>query len=361
MINQLTITNFRNHTQSRIKTAGAKNIIITGANGSGKTSILEAISLLSAGTNLRGAKMDEILRITNHQSPITNFGVVADLEDETTLSASWSDGDAYRRAMADGDKIPLSDLSKYLRMIWVTPREDRLFVESTSDRRTFFDRMVASFDVAHSGRVARLSKLLSERAFALKSGADGNWLSAIEKQIAEKAIAVAAARITFVREINYFLDDGDYNLGINGLLENQLLGGVMASVVESQYISHIGAERILTHDKQTIDGAHKSDFTVFNRAQNMDVKMTSTGQQKSALMAIIIAHAKLINTKTGVRPLILLDEATAHLDARARTNLFDELSRANAQVWSTGIDAELFAGIPDSVFITCENGKVIGD
>ncbi|MCL2369316.1 MAG: AAA family ATPase [Alphaproteobacteria bacterium] len=359
MINQLTITNFRNYMQSRIKTGAAKNIIITGPNGSGKTSVLEAISLLSAGTNLRSAKMDEILNIGIKDKGLgsSGFGVVADLEDETELSVSWNVGDSFRRAMADGDKIPLSDLSKYIRMVWITPREDRLFVEDKSERRTFFDRLVSAFDTNHSGRTARLSKLLSERAAALKIGASNEWLTGIEKQIASASISIAAARVSYVNELNYFLNN-DYSISIVGILENQLQNGALASDAEFQYLSYIGAERSLVHDKQTIDGVQKSDFTMLNNALNMDVKMTSTGQQKSALLALTVAHAKLINTKTGARPLILLDEAAAHLDANARKNLFDELASANAQVWSTGIDRELFTDIPDSVFIECENGMV---
>ncbi|MFQ6704084.1 MAG: hypothetical protein ACLRFP_03330, partial [Alphaproteobacteria bacterium] len=65
-----------------------------------------------------------------------------------------------------------------------------------------------------------------------------------------------------------------------------------------------------------------------------------------------------IHIKTKNRPLILLDEAAAHLDKNARTQLFTELAQADAQVWATGIDCNIFQDIPNAVFVTCENGQI---
>jgi DNA replication and repair protein RecF len=358
MIKTLTITNFRNHESYRIHADNARAIIITGPNGSGKTSIIEAISCLSAGTGLRGATMNEILRI----EAIDGFGVVANIADETEISVSWSVGDTYRRAVVDGDKIALSDLSAYLRMIWITPKEDRVFLDEKSDRRAFFDRLIAAFDPVHSGRTMKLSKLLSERSFALKNGAASEWLGGIEKQIAETAVSVAAARVKYVAEVNYFLSQEpkaksqepkavEYIVRLSGWLEDKLTSGMLASDVERQYLEYIGRERNLVGDKMTIDGAHRSDFSMFNKSLNMDVSMTSTGQQKSALMALVVAHAKLLRAVKNVSPLILLDEAVAHLDDVARKNLFDALDATDAQVWCTGIDKELFGGIDGAMFI----------
>ena len=76
------------------------------------------------------------------------------------------------------------------------------------------------------------------------------------------------------------------------------------------------------------------------------------------LLKMILAHAKLVHTKTGANPIILLDEAVAHLDKNARKKLFDELRDASAQVWATGIDADNFADISDATFVTCTRDKV---
>lgn len=352
MIETITLYNFRNHAVARIKTYGRHNVIITGPNGAGKTAVLEAVSMLSGDRGLRGAAMTDIARFNGDGS----FSVAAQLNDETELSVYFTSSDSNRRAKIDGDNAPLGNLGSILRMVWLTPREDRLFVDSASDRRMFFDRLAASFDTAHAGRVARLSKLLSERAFALKNGKDKNWLDALDAQIAGTSIAIAATRIQYAGELNYFLTD--CAVTVSGIVEKMLIDGLTASEAERQYLDYLCNTRELIGDKMILDGPHKSDFGVFNKILNLPASLTSTGQQKTVLLDLILAHAKLIRTKTNRRPLILLDEAAAHLDSDARTRLFKILGEADAQVWATGLDPDVFKDVPDAVFVACKNGEI---
>lgn len=364
MINTIILTDFRNHVLSRIKTGGAQNIIITGPNGSGKTAILEAVSMFGGNGALRGAAMSDVARMGGDASG--GFSVNAELADDTSLFVDYHTNDTSRRAKIDGDNAPLSAIAKHLRLCWVTPREDRLFQESASERRAFLDRLCASFDAAHSGRNARLAKLLSERAFALKNGAGDNWLLPIEKQMAQTATAIAATRIQYAREINYELknenrkvESGNNSLiTLSGWFEDRLNAGWPASDVEQEYFEYLTENRQLMGDKMVIDGAHKSDFSMFNITLDKPTHLTSTGQQKMSLLSLVCAHARLVREKTGCGPVILLDEVVAHLDANARRQLFDELTFTGAQVWATGIDLDMFRDVQNSVFIACDNGAV---
>ncbi len=351
MINQITITNFRNHTSSRIKIDDAKNIIITGLNGAGKTAILEAISLLSGERGLRGVETQTMARFNGDGG----FSVFATLIDDTDVCVFLSPDEKNRHAKIDNENVALSELAKKLRIVWLTPREDRIFVESASDRRAFFDHLVANFDPAHIGRITRLNKLLSERAGALKSNADEKWLDAIDKQIAATAIAIGAGRIRYASEINYFFENGA--VSVDGMIEKLIIENTAVDA-ENKYFEYLQQNRTLIGDKMTIDGAHKSDFGVFNKTLNLPAAITSTGQQKSILIDLILAHAKLIHIKTGQKPLILLDEAAAHLDENARNKLFADLNDADAQVWATGIEMNVFKNIPNALFVTCQNGII---
>ena len=351
MINQVTVTNFRNHECSRIRTDGYKNIIITGLNGAGKTAILEAISLLSGERGLRGADTQMLSRFNGNGG----FSVFATTHDDTDICVFLNPGETNRHAKIDNENVPLSDLAKQLRIVWLTPKEDRIFMESASDRRAFFDRLTASFEPAHIGRITRLNKLLSERAGALKAGADNNWLDALDKQIAATAVAVGASRIRYASEINYFFETG--GVSVDGMIEKLIISNTLANT-ENNYFEYLQQNRELIGDKMVIDGVHKSDFGVFNKKLNLPAHITSTGQQKSILIDLILAHAKLIHIKTGKKPLILLDEAAAHLDKDARIKLFQELNEAQAQVWATGLDINVFQDIPDAVFVTCQDGVI---
>lgn len=351
MINQITLTNFRNHKVSRIKIGGAKNIIITGLNGAGKTAVLEALSLLCGERGLRGAEIINMARFDGDGG----FSVFATTGDDSDVCVFLNPGDTNRHAKIDNENVALSELSKKLRIVWLTPKEDRIFMESAGDRRAFFDRLAASFEPSHVGRISRLSKLMSERGGAIKSGADNNWLDAIDKQIAATSVSIAAGRIKYASEINYFFETGA--VSVSGMLEKLLLEN-SATIAEQKYFEYLQNNRELIGDKMVIDGVHKSDFGVFNKKLNLPAQITSTGQQKSILIDLILAHAKLIHIKTGAKPLILLDEAVAHLDVGARAKLFADLNEADAQVWATGIDVNMFAGVPNALFVTCVDGAI---
>ncbi len=351
MINQITLTNFRNHLSSRIKTDGCKNIIITGLNGAGKTAVLEAISLLSGDKGLRNAEAQMLARFNGDGG----FSVFATLDNDTDICVFLNSGETNRHAKIDNENSVLSDLAKQLRIVWLTPKEDRIFVESASDRRAFFDRLAASFEPTHIGRIARLNKLMSERAGAIKSGANEKWLDVLDKQIASTAVAIAAGRIKYASELNYFFKTGA--VSVDGIVEKLVIENT-ALQAENIYFEYLTKNRELTGDKMVIDGIHKSDFGVFNNELKLPANITSTGQQKSILIDLILAHAKLIHIKTGKKPLILLDEAAAHLDNEARIRLFQELNESEAQVWATGLDVSVFQNIPNALFVTCQDGCI---
>lgn len=351
MIESLILTDFRNHISCRVETDGRHNVIITGPNGAGKTAIIEAVSMLGGDRGMRGAPMSDIARFDG----TGGFSVFATLSDDTDVCVYFNSGDANRHAKIDGDNATIGELGNLLRIIWLTPREDRIFVDGTTDRRAFFDRLAAGFDSAHSGRVARLAKLLSERAGALKNNADAHWLDALDAQIAATSVAIAAARIQYAGEINFFLLD--YAVSVTGMVESMILK-TNAANAEREYLEYLKQNRTLVYDKMVLDGVNKSDFGVFNKKLNLPANLTSTGQQKTTLIALILAHAKLVFIKTGHEPIILLDEAAAHLDADARKNLFHSLAMANAQVWATGLDADVFRDVADATFVACLDGEI---
>jgi DNA replication and repair protein RecF len=160
-IERLTLTYFRSYPSLRIE-ADNRPIILTGANGAGKTNILEAISLLVPGRGLRRARLSEMAydkgpggwavaaKVMTPNGPI-DLG--------TGFAADGTGKREKRLVRVDGENVSSqAALSVYMGAHWLTPQMDRLFSDGISARRRFLDRLVFAWDPAHAGRVARAVK-----------------------------------------------------------------------------------------------------------------------------------------------------------------------------------------------------------
>ncbi len=354
----LTLHNFRNYKNIRLHTENA-SMVITGDNGTGKTNILEAVSLLTPGRGIRGAKVN---MFANRMHPTHTWGVSATCETfvgTATLGTGYDPQNPSRRMVKiNTAKCPQNQLGAYISCIWLTPQMDKLFLESPADRRRFFDRLILGFDSAHSGRVQEYEKSLRNRSKVLKMPhPDTVWLNALEKDIARRAVAIAAARNLMCERLNHLIKDG-YSLfpgakiTLNGTIEHLLT--YQNALDTEQYICE--QLRLSRADDRIYGGAsigvHKTDISVLHIHKNIDAALCSTGEQKALLIAIIIGNLRLHQAETGYLPLLLLDEISAHLDTVHLRALFDVLVALKPQIWYTGINAADFAPIlPDCTHI----------
>ena len=198
-VTRLTLTDFRCYARERME-ADPRPVVLTGPNGAGKTNLLEAISFLVPGRGLRRARLADIARRDGGGT----WGVAARLDGAlgavevgTGREAAAPETTRERRAVRiDGEaaKGPAA-LGAVASAVWLTPRMDRLFSDGGGARRRFLDRLVFASDPAHAGRVSAYDHALRERARLLRcGGADASWLAALEETMAEKGVAVAAAR-----------------------------------------------------------------------------------------------------------------------------------------------------------------------
>jgi len=362
-IRQLTLTDFRNYRALRLE-PGPGLIVLSGANGAGKTNLLEAVSLLAPGRGLRRAPFADIARADNGDAA-KRWAVAAEVEtpDGTVkLGTGWQSGaddgrSAARQVRIDGiDQKGSGALGGYVRVLWLTPAMDRLFSGPAGDRRRFLDRLVMVFDPEHGTRVSRFEKSMRERNRLLeRRNAEASWLAGIELQMAEAAIAIAAARGEAVRALDHVLRprDGAANglfpwplLRIEGTIEADL-ERFSAVDAEDRYRRMLADSRALDRAAgRTTKGPHRSDLHVRHGTKEIAAHQCSTGEQKALLVATILGHARLVaNLDGGSPPILLLDEVAAHLDPARREGLFDMLQALGAQVWMTGTDAELFATV----------------
>jgi DNA replication and repair protein RecF len=238
----------------------------------------------------------------------------------------------------------------HLRLVWLTPAMDGLFLGPASERRRFFDRLVLAIDSEHSSRVSALERSLRSRNRLLEvRNYDDNWCAAIERETAELAVAVAATRGQTAAKLSAMLRDRggkssfpSAEIMLDGWMENALMSE-SATAVEDRYreILRDGRARDAIAGR-TLDGPHLTDLQVVYAPKNAPARDASTGEQKALLIGLVLAHASLVAEMTGITPLLLLDEVVAHLDPARRVALFDELSKLGAQVWMSGADPLAF-------------------
>ena len=354
-LKNLKLHNFRCYDSQMLQGLSSGLIVLYGPNGAGKTNALEGISLLSPGRGLRSAKVREIQK----QDAPALWAVSAAVESggvEAQLGTGLDRDTGKRSVRINGANARGQNaLSEYLSCVWLTPQMDRLFLDSSSHRRRFLDRLIFAFDPGHSGRVTRYENAMRQRSKVLQEGgADPAWLKGLESQMAETGVAIAAARVDFVARLQAACERAESEhfpravLEARGTLE-EFLGGAPALAVEEMLSYQLEQSRgvdMLTGGAAS--GPHKSDLAVKYAAKNMAADQCSTGEQKALLIGIILAHAKLSAAERGAAPILLLDEVAAHLDESRRAALYELLQDLGGQVWLTGTDENLFDAIKSS-------------
>ncbi len=377
-VRRISLTDFRSYPSLTLE-LDQRPVILTGSNGAGKTNLLEAISFLAPGRGLRRSRLVDVTRNDRPASGSVEWAVAGIVDTRrgpvrigTGLeSAGTRDNETSRRVVRiDGEPVKNhANLSDILGMVWIVPELDRLFADAASGRRRFLDRLVAGFDPSHATRLNQYDKSVRERNSLLRTDrfgtgtADGEWLGALERRIAEYGVAVAAARCDFVQRFAGIHPETQEfpraSVSLIGEPETWLHGN-SALDAEDRLTEALAASRERDREAgRTQVGPHRSDMVVVHAEKNTAAADCSTGEQKALVIGIVLAYTKLLTLDRGATPLLLLDEIGAHLDARRRAALFAEIRRTGAQAWMTGTDTALFRGFGDDAqHLIIENSKV---
>ncbi len=368
-VSQITLSHFRNYESARLS-VGPEPVVLTGANGSGKTNLLEAISLLVPGRGLRGCLLDEL----QCRTACAPWAVAIDLQTGslplrigTGRDNAVNDSDGERRVVhIDGKPArSLSLLAEHIALAWLTPDMDRLPAEGPSARRKFLDRLTYSFDPAHGGRVRAYEKAMRERLRLLREGGgDAVWLSALENEMAQKAVAIAAARREMVARLRGMIaQSGDVfpraGISIHGAAEDRLETSPALLVEDALRAAFEQARGEDARSGTCATGAHRSELLLVHEAKNCPAGLCSTGEQKALMISVMLAYVRLLAGVRHMKPLFLLDDCAAHLDDFRREALFDEVLSLGVQAWFTGTEAALFARLsPHARRIRVEEGHL---
>ena len=349
-LSRLRLSAFRNYTSAALDLDG-RHLVLTGANGAGKTNLLEAVSLLSPGRGLRRASFDTL---GNHASD-QPWAVAAtiDTPDGPADIGTGAAEDGGRRVRINGANAKtIEEMSEYLRLLWLTPSMDGLFTGPAGDRRRFLDRLVTTLVPSHSATATSYDTATRQRNRLLEDNADPLWLNALEAEMAAHAAALHFARADAIAHLQAMIaqnhgDDGfpAAELSLTPLFEDRhepASSPALEAELKSLWASTRNLDRAAG---RTVNGPHRVDFQVLYAQKQMPAALGSTGEQKALLVGLILAHARLVKARTGITPFLLLDEIAAHLDPGRRAALFTALDALDTQCLMTGTDPILFEAL----------------
>lgn len=371
-INKLNLTDFRNHSYSSI-TTDKDFILLTGLNGSGKTNVLEAISMFTASKGLRGSNLADQSN-SNGRGGWSVFMEVHSELGNIKLGTGINKHDLIkgkaRQCRVDGTSYKSPKIfTNYLGLIWLTPQMDGLFIGQRSDRRKFFDKLINLLETDHSENIKNYERLIMQRNKLLTrlDVLEDNWLDNIEKQIAKLATQIFISRDLAVNKVNKIMEEEvRSNLFPSAkIIMREEIGNVNLHTDMEQIEENIKNLFFESRkkDKATFKanfGVHRTDFTLLYKKNNMFAENCSTGEQKNLLISLILAEARVFQNTNNNLPILLLDEITAHMDNKRLTNLFDQISDIGSQTWLTGTSPDFFTHICNKTDIfDISNGKLI--
>ena len=364
IIEKVTLKNFRSHKNTNFDTS-AMNIVLFGENGSGKTNLLEAISLFSPGRGLRGTANQDLINIEEN---INSFEIKIILKYKNGSVALYKKFANFEKKesyyLVDGEKISSNELLSYLRIIWITPVMEKIMLQSNTEKRNFFDRLIFNIEEKHLKNIRQLEKLFKERISLIQSHPSNHeWISIVEEKIVKTSFEVLKIRRKVLPLINNELDQiaepfSACNIEFNYSYEAANYYDDGQEFI-TQYKKQLSLNRSIDSEiNKTSVNVNKIKVSIWkNKERKLESKDCSTGEQKSILISIVLSVAKLIKEYDSNRaPIILIDEAMAHLDDLHKKQLLLELEKINSQVWLTGVSKELFSDINNqTVFFELKN------
>lgn len=331
-IKEIQIKNFRNYRHLNLKLNENFNVFF-GRNGSGKTNILEAISMLISGKSFRTSKDKDVLNFDANAYEIDALIERQGLEKDYNL--------LYERDKKKKIQVNLSNVStlRELRrespLVVFIPEDMKIVKEGPSLRRKYLDEAISNLDLIYRYNLNKYNKILKEKNELLKvrnrNLNERLLFEAYNIQLASLGSYIVMGRKKYIdtlneeiKDVHLNISDGDEIIYIkyespleqyNDLkeIENYMLEGLRKALDRDLFV------------KYSTYGPHRDDLEIFVNDRELKV-FGSQGQQRSAIISMKIVEINLIEKYRNIRPILLLDDVFSELDSYRRKKLIDSIS-----------------------------------
>ena len=351
-LNKIILNRYRNFKSKEFSFLPRCNIFF-GMNGTGKTNLLEAISIHGKGRGFRNSTIKDI--VLNNES---DFHISSEYEkDKITFNldiySKLIEG-KYKKITAVNDetsKQSLELLDSSLSFLYFLPEMERLFLTSPSYRRNFVDKLIFSEIKDYNKIINKYKKKILERNKILQSGnLDEDWINILENEISILGIKIYNIRSNQFIQLNHNIElinkKNDYPFSVKFEMKDNFFN---SNLDQKKYLENLKNNRGFdTKFGGSKIGPHKSDYiTIIN--DNFNAANLSTGQQKTIVLMSIIAQCNhLINNK-NIKPIMIFDEICSHLDRTNRKILLELVNEFDIQFFLTGTEKSLFSFMSTNV------------
>ena len=338
VVTKLSVQNIRSHESLKIKLSPTVTVI-TGQNGSGKTSLLEALYIALQGTSFKGGDND----ILKHDSPWWSINI--DFKDGNNRLIKFDPARATGRKqfVIDG-KTMYRLVPKYQHPVVLFEPEDlRLLHGSPTRRRQFIDRFICQLNPQYKKAIYKYERALKQRNNLLKkSYITSDDLFVWNIALSEYGSYIIEQRIIFIEKINSQLNEF-YNKIANSKdiisihYSHTYIGDIKQKLLNELH-GHIEKDKALGF---TSVGPHRHDV-IFQYNNSPALSVASRGEVRSIVLALKFLEVDIIEQITDIKPIILLDDVFSELDESRQKNLLT--TDAQIIITSTNAPSKIKAG-----------------
>jgi len=378
-LKRISLTNFRNFI--RLETDfRAGSTILVGANGQGKTSLLEAIHYLTGAASFHTASDRHLINFLALEESMPFARLVAEVDSHERIqrieirivienNSHSSEGRVRKVVLVNGIKRRMHELASSFNAVLFLPQDMKIIEGAPGNRRRFLDSSLAQADSTYATALSEYQKVLTHRNALLKKSQEGrsplDQLTFWDEQLCDLAASLIRGRALALRELDQLaaplhleltrrketlqLDyqpsydpapqpDGQLELPIDAVLDRT---GISREDIRK------GMQEALERNRSdeiargvTLQGPHRDDFRP--RSNGIDLRLYgSRGQNRTAMLAMKLAEIEWLKQRTGDWPILLLDEVLAELDIERREDLLSRISSVTQSILTTA-DLSMF-------------------
>jgi len=317
-------------------TIGEEPLFLLGGNGQGKTSILEALGLVSV---LRSFRCTDSRAMIRHGAPSARVICKLEQEREGTLTVDISMRPGSKAVSVDSAPLNrLSDLMGRFPTAALSSQDIQLLRAGPSSRRRFMDMMLASAEPSFFNALRRYTRALKERNSLLRKNAGAAELSAFEQPLSDAAHELIQARTNAFAEFAPILRETYAQIAPADEVPEMSYRPDLQESSAEDYAERFAQSRLRDAARgATCIGPHLDDFEIRLKGKPAR-EYASEGQQRGLVLALRLAQSRWLEKKTGILPVILADDIIGELDPTRRAAFWDCLD-SKAQVIATGTEA----------------------